>query len=136
MKDKCPGKTETRRTWLGRMGKFKRHPTCAQMAIIREWDVSSLKASWEKMEHRDFARLLEGDRECEICIVDPVEGAGSKKDIEVVVAKKDKGPTSVDDEDTAEQDGMCIEQLHQEDYGVSREEEVFFFGAFPEWGVG
>ena len=48
LKDKCTGNTETRKAWLLRLGKDKKHPTNQDLVVTHEWDVSSLKADWER----------------------------------------------------------------------------------------
>ncbi len=134
LKEKCPGNTETRRAWLLRLGKEKKHPTNVGMAVTHEWDVSSLKAGWESEHHAKeedgLVRIMQTVEPCNIDAVEPTEDGGRKKkgDLQVVVSvslKREVGK-HVD----------LVDSSDDEVEGGYDSESRYFFGAFPNRGVG
>jgi hypothetical protein len=131
LKDKCPGTTGTSKAWLMRMGKDKKHPANARAVITREWDVSSLKAGWES-EHRTLmaagclGRIM---ATMEPCKIDAVEGSEGKRKGEVQVTVSKVEARTVQDKDVESDSEWEAASGYDSEGG-------YFFGAFPNRGVG
>ncbi len=139
LKERCPGKAETRKAWLLRLGKEKKHPTNPDLAISQEWDVSFLKAGWES-EHKGkevagLRRVMEVNMPCRVEAVELQGGKSKGGELQVSVVGWPQHAAEEDEE------GVAYDSTDEERYAAGgvcgyESERRFFYGAFPNWGVG
>ena len=132
LKEVCPKELGTRSTWAVRMGRDKRHPTDKAVCITKEWDVECTKVKWGRLcggAEEKLKTALECDNQVKV-VWDEVgfmsicpQAAGGDAT---------QGVQSSGDQETFEQSNW-VEAV---DYPWSWEDELGFFGAHPEWGVG
>ena len=139
LKDACPRQLGTRSTWAMRMGREKRHPTDRAVCIAKEWDVEGIKAKWKSEEEAvgSLKAALESDVQVEV-VWDDEGGLRVRVHTEQVgmatqhAGVQSSNVCSLGDQANYEQSSW----VEADDYPWSLEDELGFFGAHPEWGVG
>ncbi len=121
------------------MGKDKRHPADKNISILKEWDVEGIKGQWKTEEEaaRGIKAALERDN-----VVEVVWEDGSRL-VTVKHTSTGGGTAEIDEREAAcavldegNQNHERSNWVEAEDYPWSMEDELGFFGAHPEWGIG
>ena len=139
LKEACPKHLGTRCTWAVRMGKEKRHPADKAVSITKEWDVDSTKVKWRGLDG-DAAGKLKVALECD----NQVEVVWDEVGFLCICPQAARGDSTQEGQSSnggecGNEDQVSFEQskwVETEDYPWSVEDELGFFGAHREWGVG
>ncbi len=121
-------------------GTKNRHPTDSKVSIVKEWDVGEVKAKWQTEEQaaEGLRKIVEGGIQCSV----RVDISSGKPEVAIETCEGDNMSNQVQNgEQNGEQAEFWFQEKEQmnrgsEDADWSLDDELFLFGAFPEWGVG